>query len=115
MGCRSSRARISPPRPSRDSSLRARGLARMKWICAAALAAAATTASAQGYPVRPVRILVPFAAGGVADITARVLSQKIGEGMGQQLIVDNRPRAGGIVASEAVPKAEPEAHPLLFQ
>jgi tripartite-type tricarboxylate transporter receptor subunit TctC len=86
----------------------------MKWICAAALAAAVTAASAQGYPVRPVRILVPFAPGGVADITARVLSQKIGEGMGQQLIVENRPSAGGIVASEAVAKAEPDGYTLLF-
>src|SRR6266446_7703828 len=115
MGCRWSRVRISPPRPSpRHSSLRARGLARMKWICAAALAALTTTAYAQGYPTRPVRILVPFAPGGVADITARVLSQKIGEGMGQQLIVENRPSAGGIVASEAVAKAEPDGYTLLF-
>ena len=86
----------------------------MKWICAAALAALTTTASAQGYPARPVRILVPFAPGGVADITARVLSQKIGEGMRQQLIVENRPSAGGIVASEAVAKAEPDGYTLLF-
>src|SRR6266516_92608 len=114
MGCRWSRVRISPPRPSRDIPLSARGLARMKWICAAALAALTTTASAQGYPARPVRILVPFAPGGVADITARVLSQKIGEGMGQQLIVENRPSAGGIVASEAVAKAEPDGYTLLF-
>src|SRR3989449_5458384 len=86
----------------------------MKWICAAALAALTTTASAQGYPARPVRILVPFAPGGVADITARVLSQKIGEGMRQQLIVENRPSAGGIVASEAVAKADPDGYTLLF-
>jgi tripartite-type tricarboxylate transporter receptor subunit TctC len=86
----------------------------MRWICVAALAAATTTASAQAYPVRPVKILVPFAAGGVADITARVLSQKIGEAMGQQLIVENRPSAGGIVASEAVAKAEPDGYTLLF-
>src|SRR5712692_5498422 len=115
MGCRWSRVRISPPRPSpRHSSLRARGLARMKWICAAALAALTTTASAQGYPAHPVKILVPFAAGGVADITARVLSQKMGESMGQQVIVENRPSAGGIVASEAVAKAEPDGYTLLF-
>src|SRR6266487_6323995 len=114
MGCRWSRVRISPPRPSRDISLSARGLARMKWICAAALAALTTTASAQGYPARPVRILVPFAPGGVADITARVLSQKMGESMGQQVIVENRPSAGGIVASEAVAKAEPDGYTLLF-
>ena len=83
-------------------------------ICAAALAAAATSTFAQGYPARPVKIVVPFAAGGVADITARVLSQKMSEAMGQQVLVENRPSAGGIVASEAVAKAEPDGHTLLF-
>ena len=83
-------------------------------ICAAALAAAATSTFAQGYPARPVKIVVPFAAGGVADITARVLSQKMSEAMGQQVIVENRPSAGGIVASEAVAKAEPDGYTLLF-
>jgi len=83
-------------------------------ICAAALAAAATSTLAQGYPGRPVKIVVPFAAGGVADITARVLSQKMSEPMGQQVIVENRPSAGGIVASEAVAKAEPDGYTLLF-
>jgi len=57
---------------------------------------------------------VPFAAGGVADITARVLAQKMSETIGQQVIVENRPSAGGIVASEAVAKAEPDGHTLLF-
>ena len=83
-------------------------------ICAAALAAAATSTFAQGYPARPVKIVVPFAAGGVADITARVLSQKMSGAIGQQVIVENRPSAGGIVASEAVAKAEPDGYTLLF-
>jgi tripartite-type tricarboxylate transporter receptor subunit TctC len=75
---------------------------------------AASGALAQAYPAHPVKIVVPFAAGGVADITARVLSQKMGESMGQQVIVENRPSAGGIVASEAVAKAEPDGYTLLF-
>src|SRR3989475_5350375 len=83
-------------------------------ICAAAGVAAASGALAQGYPAHPVKIVVPFAAGGVADITARVLSQKMSESMGQQVIVENRPSAGGIVASEAVAKAEPDGYTLLF-
>jgi tripartite-type tricarboxylate transporter receptor subunit TctC len=83
-------------------------------ICAAVLAVAAMSTLAQGYPARPVKIVVPFAAGGVADITARVLSQKMSETMGQQVLVENRPSAGGIVASEAVAKAEPDGYTLLF-
>src|SRR2546427_6165852 len=83
-------------------------------ICAAAGVAAASGVLAQGYPAHPVKIVVPFAAGGVADITARVLSQKMSESMGQQVIVENRPSAGGIVASEAVAKAEPDGYTLLF-
>jgi tripartite-type tricarboxylate transporter receptor subunit TctC len=86
----------------------------LSWICAAALALAATSTFAQGYPARPVKIVVPFAAGGVADITARVLSQKMSEAMGQQVLVENRPSAGGIVASETVAKAEPDGYTLLF-
>jgi tripartite-type tricarboxylate transporter receptor subunit TctC len=68
----------------------------------------------QNYPTKPVKIIVPFAAGGVADITARVLSQKMSENIGQQVLVDNRPSAGGIVGSEAVAKADPDGYTLLF-
>ena len=85
----------------------------LRCICAAGVAVA-SSASAQGYPAHPVKIVVPFAAGGVADITARVLSQKMSESMGQQVIVENRPSAGGIIASEAVAKAEPDGYTLLF-
>ena len=84
-----------------------------RYLCAAGLAVA-SSALAQGYPAHPVKIVVPFAAGGVADITARVLSQKMGESMRQQVIVENRPSAGGIVASEAVANAEPDGYTLLF-
>src|SRR3989442_14642259 len=114
MGCRWSRVRISPPRPSRASHRPVKRLRRvLKCSCAAGIAAVSSVL-AQGYPVHPVKIVVPFAAGGVADITARVLSQKMGESMGQQVIVENRPSAGGILASEAVAKADPDGYTLLF-
>jgi len=78
------------------------------------VAITASAASAQNYPSRPVKIVVPFSAGGVADITARVLSQKMSETIGQQVLVENRPSAGGIIASDAVAKSDPDGYTLLF-
>jgi tripartite-type tricarboxylate transporter receptor subunit TctC len=80
----------------------------------AALAAAAASVSAQTYPTRPVRFLVPFGPGGVGDITARVAAQKMSVSLGQQVVIDNRPGAGGIVASELVAKAEPDGYTMLL-
>ena len=78
------------------------------------IAGIAAPLSAQSYPTRPVRLLVPFGPGGVGDITARVVAQKIGASLGQQFVVDNRPGAGGIVASEIVAKAAPDGYTLLL-
>jgi len=79
-----------------------------------ALTAAAAIAPAQPYPARPIRFLVPFGPGGVGDITARVVAQKMSVSMGQQVIIDNRPGAGGIVASEIVARAAPDGYTLLL-
>lgn len=69
---------------------------------------------AESYPARPIRFLVPFGPGGVGDITARVVAQKMSELLGQQVITDNRPGAGGIVASQVVAKAEPDGYTMLL-
>src|SRR6478736_3257954 len=81
---------------------------------AIAACVATTTAHAQAYPVKPIRLLVPFGPGGVGDITSRAVMQKMSEAMGQQIIIDNRPSAGGIVATETVAKSEPDGYTLML-
>ena len=81
-------------------------------ICVALLSPG--LARAQSYPSRPITFIVPFGAGGVADITARVLAQRLGETIGQQVVAENRPSAGGIVAAEAVAKSDPDGYTLLL-
>ena len=78
------------------------------------LAAAGSAMAAQPYPTKPIRFIVPFGPGGVGDITARLTAQKMSASLGQQVIIDNRPGAGGIVASELVAKAEPDGHTMLL-
>jgi tripartite-type tricarboxylate transporter receptor subunit TctC len=90
------------------------GAVRRALILSGLALALSTVALAQNYPTQPVRILLPYGAGGVADITARVVAQKLSQNLGQQVIIDNRPSAGQIVATEAVMKAEPDGYTLLW-
>jgi tripartite-type tricarboxylate transporter receptor subunit TctC len=74
----------------------------------------APQAWAQNFPAKPIKIIVPFGAGGVADLTARTVAQKLTQSLGQSVVVENKPGAGGVVASDTVAKAEPDGHTLLL-
>ncbi|HZN25356.1 MAG TPA: tripartite tricarboxylate transporter substrate binding protein [Burkholderiales bacterium] len=74
---------------------------------------AATLADAQSYPSRPIRYIVPQAPGGSSDTLARIVTQRAAEGLGQQLVVDNRPGATGIIGAEVVARANADGHTLL--
>ncbi len=69
--------------------------------------------AADGYPNKPIRLILGYGPGGVADITARMIAQKMSDSMGQQIVVDNRPSAGGIVAAQAVASADPDGYTIL--
>ena len=69
---------------------------------------------AQDYPANPVRIIVPFAAGGPADIYARFIGQRLQDALGQTFIVDNRPGAGSIIGTDAVAKSAADGYTLLM-
>ncbi|HLQ93802.1 MAG TPA: tripartite tricarboxylate transporter substrate binding protein [Xanthobacteraceae bacterium] len=81
---------------------------------AAALPAASRIVRAQVYPSRPVRLIVAFPAGGSSDIVARLLGQRLSERLGQPIVIDNRPGAGGNIGTEAVAKAAPDGYTLLL-
>jgi len=79
-----------------------------------AMAFAGNTASAQDYPTRPVKIIVPFAAGGPADVYARFIAQRLQEAMGQPFVVEDRPGAGSVTGTDAVAKSAPDGYTLLL-
>jgi tripartite-type tricarboxylate transporter receptor subunit TctC len=79
-----------------------------------ALAAISAASSAQGFPNKPIRLIVAFSAGGPTDVLARAIGQKLSETLGQQVAIDNRPGAGGNIGSEIVAKAPPDGYTLVM-
>ena len=83
-------------------------------VAAVLLAMHTVAGAADSYPSRPVRIILPSGAGGITDILARVIAPRLTEGLGQQVVIDNRPGASGIVGSQIVAKATPDGYTLLM-
>jgi tripartite-type tricarboxylate transporter receptor subunit TctC len=83
-------------------------------MLAAAALAASDAATAQSYPSKPVRVIVPFTPGGISDVLSRVMAQHLSGAMGQQFIVENRPGAGTTIAAELVVKSVPDGYILYF-
>lgn len=94
--------------------MRIRRMACLMAAAAAALAAMPSAAGAQSYPTRPPRIVVPFGAGGPADVYARFLAQQLQQPLGHNVIVENRPGAGSIIGTDIVAKSPPDGYTLLL-
>jgi tripartite-type tricarboxylate transporter receptor subunit TctC len=84
------------------------------WLCALAALFAASVARAETYPNHPIRLIVPFAAGGLNDVVARLVAPHLEKSLGQPIIIDNRPAASGIVGTDATAKAPPDGYTLLM-
>jgi tripartite-type tricarboxylate transporter receptor subunit TctC len=91
-----------------------RGATRRQLLVAGAGSACALAQSQPRFPERAITLLVPFAPGGIADLTARAVAERMAKSLGQAVVVDNRPSAGSIVASQAVATARPDGHTLLL-
>jgi tripartite-type tricarboxylate transporter receptor subunit TctC len=99
---------------ARDISRRVRaGLAAIAVFCALSAGIGPSQAQTK-YPERPVRIIVPYGAGGVADVTTRLVAQKVSEAMGQTFVIENRPGAGGIVGAKALLASQPDGYTLFL-
>jgi tripartite-type tricarboxylate transporter receptor subunit TctC len=111
MTARCTTDKLDQPRSPEDvmiGNLRTVAILIAAWLCGEA-----APASAQTYPSRPVRVIVPFAPGGV-DVTARMIADRLTASLGQPFVVENRPGAGGTVGARAAASAEPDGHTLLF-
>ena len=82
-------------------------------VLAGVLVVVATGAAAQSYPVKPIRLIVPYPPAGATDILGRIIGQKLGESLGQQVVIENRPGASGIIGADLAAKAAPDGYSLL--
>src|SRR6478752_4378224 len=83
-------------------------------VLLAVLALLVPAAHGQGYPAKPLRLIVPFSAGGSSDVLARGVAKQLGEQLGEPVVVENRPGAGGMIALEFVAKAPADGYTVLF-
>src|ERR1700686_4705831 len=83
-------------------------------LVGAVMVLSSVAAHGQSYPAKPVRLLLGYGAGGAADIVARVIAPRVGEKLGQQVIVDNRPGAGSIIATELLAKAPADGYTIML-
>jgi tripartite-type tricarboxylate transporter receptor subunit TctC len=79
----------------------------------ASLSVHAGDASAQPYPTKPIRLIVPFTAGGVGDVVARILADRVGADLGQQIVIDNRPGASGVTALQGTARSDPDGYTFM--
>jgi tripartite-type tricarboxylate transporter receptor subunit TctC len=83
------------------------------WLATAGAAPAQTTSTGQSYPNRPIRIIVPFGAGGANDVVVRIVASRLTDAIGQQVVIDNRTGAGGLIGTDLAAKATPDGYTLL--
>ena len=83
-------------------------------LAAAAALLLPLSAAAQAWPAKPVRMVIPFPAGGATDIVGRTIAQRLGAALGQQVVVDNKPGAGGTIGADMVAKAPADGYTLLM-
>src|SRR5215813_13168522 len=86
----------------------------VRHVLAALAASIALSAFAQSYPSKPIRLIVPFAAGGGNDSIARLVGKRLTDSLGQPLVIDNRPGAGGVVGAELAAKSAPDGYTLFL-
>jgi len=84
------------------------------YVISAVVAFCALPANAQNWPTRPVRLIIPFSAGGAADVPGRILTARMSEALGQQIVVENRPGAGSTIGADAAAKAPPDGYTLFM-